>query len=636
MTDISTNNHVDPVELKMAPVKLTENQIGDLQIIWTTHAPLPDDAIGSLSQLPRELDDTTYIYIARLVIFLLKVLQSQEEENLMLRKTLSTLFLFDGSKVRLWESRQTVLLHYKSFHTLFISHEQERAGGPLMIHNQPQLQGFLYHHPEMALAAIGSAFALTMATLWRMQNPSTSPLQLERALASAFFVIQFNETEQIVGMGHIKTGLRNKFISVQGHVLKARPKRLRLLTGHFKCCKCDSHFPWKFADGRYNVPDRCQATQKCRSKQFTIVRQTATYMDYQELLLQEVSGTSTSSNTQTTGEDALSNLTENVDSGSRTPRQLSVEVTDELVDFCSAGDVVRVVGTVKSISTALAAGRTGRQALETSTYKLYLKANYIVNTTSDLYGGDQSSNKRLKRNRERTNQVTFTPEQMDSIQKIAHADHRIGTLRMRQAFPFDLLVHSLCPSIIGHELVKASLLLGLLGGTPPPTEDVNGVRCNSHVLVVGDPGMGKSQMLLAANQIASRSVYVGGNTATTTGLTVSLTKEAGGEVGIEAGALVLADRGVCCIDEFDKMAKSNQDGKWIHSILLCKNLFIPFLEALIHIQAYSKPWNSNKFLSPKRVFVQHCLLDVQFLQLRIRTRGEFKKLSRTCRFIYLK
>jgi DNA helicase MCM8 len=86
------------------------------------------------------------------------------------------------------------------------------------------------------------------------------------------------------------------------------------------------------------------------------------------------------------------------------------------------------------------------------------------------------------------------------------------------------------------------------------------IRSNSHMLVVGDPGMGKSQMLLAANKVAARSVYVGGNT-TSTGLTVSLTKEPGGEMGIEAGALVLADRGVCCLDELDKMPKSHQDGK---------------------------------------------------------------------------
>jgi len=80
----------------------------------------------------------------------------------------------------------------------------------------------------------------------------------------------------------------------------------------------------------------------------------------------------------------------------------------------------------------------------------------------------------------------------------------------------------------------------------------NTIRSNSHILIVGDPGMGKSQMLLAATQLASRSVYVGGNTSSTTGLTVTLTKEEGGETGIEAGALVLADQGVACIDELDK------------------------------------------------------------------------------------
>jgi DNA helicase MCM8 len=140
------------------------------------------------------------------------------------------------------------------------------------------------------------------------------------------------------------------------------------------------------------------------------------------------------------------------------------------------------------------------------------------------------------------------------------------SMPIRMAFPFDLLVRSICPNIIGNDLVKAGIVLCLLGGTSPEVSSLEAqsgitVRSNSHMLVVGDPGMGKSQMLLAANHVAARSVYVGGNTASSTGLTVSLTKEAGGDMGIEAGALVLADRGVCCLDELDKMPKSHQDGK---------------------------------------------------------------------------
>jgi DNA helicase MCM8 len=83
-----------------------------------------------------------------------------------------------------------------------------------------------------------------------------------------------------------------------------------------------------------------------------------------------------------------------------------------------------------------------------------------------------------------------------------------------------------------------------------------------HIILEKNENSGKSQMLLAATQLAARSVYVGGNTSSTTGLTVSLTKEEKGEAGIEAGALVLADQGICAIDEFDKMAKNHQDGTY--------------------------------------------------------------------------
>jgi DNA helicase MCM8 len=116
---------------------------------------------------------------------------------------------------------------------------------------------------------------------------------------------------------------------------------------------------------------------------------------------------------------------------------------------------------------------------------------------------------------------------------------------------FKLLVDSLCPDIFGHEIIKAGLLLALFRGRENPT-----ARSNPHVLIVGDPGLGKSQMLSSVAAVAPRSVFVGANTSTAAGLTATLHQEGGpGEYALEAGALVLADQGCCCIDEFDKLGE---------------------------------------------------------------------------------
>eukprot|EP00746_Dinoflagellata_sp_MGD_P008960 gnl/MRDRNA2_/MRDRNA2_118032_c0_seq1.p1 gnl/MRDRNA2_/MRDRNA2_118032_c0~~gnl/MRDRNA2_/MRDRNA2_118032_c0_seq1.p1 ORF type:complete len:348 (-),score=48.10 gnl/MRDRNA2_/MRDRNA2_118032_c0_seq1:16-1059(-) len=112
---------------------------------------------------------------------------------------------------------------------------------------------------------------------------------------------------------------------------------------------------------------------------------------------------------------------------------------------------------------------------------------------------------------------------------------------------------SIAPEIFGHLDVKKALLLMLIGGETKKSRDGLRNRGDIHVLLVGDPSVAKSQLLKQICNLAPRSVYLTGQGSTSAGLTASVTRDRRGEVTLERGAIVSADRGICCIDDLDKM-----------------------------------------------------------------------------------
>lgn len=380
----------------------------------------------------------------------------------------------------------------------------------------------LEEYPKEALLCMGAS--IHKVTFFQEKNKLESLGKINIRL--------HNYPESLIALRNLKAAYIDRLVSVRGTVVKVSSVRPLVMEMTFKCIQCGADITRLFPDGKYSPPATC-IMRCCKGKMFAPIRSTAESIDFQKIRLQELL------------------KPENHEEG-RVPRTVECELTEDLVDVCIPGDVVTVTGIIRQINNYMDLGGGKSKSKYQGLYYLYLEAVSVTNSKSQSIPEDSEYSTADARATEMSDLFSFSPRDLEFIVKFKD-EHGSDVFRQ--------MIQSICPSIYGHELVKAGITLALFGGVRKHSMDQNKVpvRGDIHVIIVGDPGLGKSQLLQAAAAVSPRGIYVCGNATTNAGLTVAVVKDRmTSDYAFEAGAVVLADRGLCCIDEFDKMSAEHQ------------------------------------------------------------------------------
>ncbi len=316
--------------------------------------------------------------------------------------------------------------------------------------------------------------------------------------------------EQQLQIRNIRSKHLGKLIELSGIVRQKSDVRPQVTSAVFECPSCGNRITVLQLDQKFKEPTRCSCGRKGK---FRLLDKKL--VDAQRIVLEEAP--------------------ETMDGGEQ-PKRLSIFLKEDLVSPMSdkktnPGSKIKVTGVIKEVPILM------RDGGKSTRFDLVLETNSVVPLQEEFI------------------EIELTPKEIEEIKKFAK-DPKMKTK----------IVSSMAPTIYGYEEIKLALLLQMLGGVRKKRKDNTVTRGDIHILLIGDPGCGKSVILQRISKLAPKARFVTGKGASGAGLTASVVKdEFVRGWALEAGALVLANNGLCVIDEFDKMTK--EDTSAMHEAL---------------------------------------------------------------------
>ncbi len=349
-----------------------------------------------------------------------------------------------------------------------------------------------------------------------------------------FFVVRLRNLPEKLPLRKLDVNLLGKLASITGIVVRVSEVKPYMLEAAWVCPKDDITMVVQ-KERLLTKPVRCIECDE--EEYFKLDELKSAYINYQILRVQE--------------------LPEELPPG-QLPRQLDIKLYGDIVDVARPGDRVIVIGILKAEEDFTMRGGRLR------TFSAILEGNQV-----DVLGKAPEDIVI-----EKTDELKF--------KDLAKRPDWIKTI-----------ISSFSPSIFGHNLLKEAILLLIVGAPQTALPDGTTIRGDMNILLIGDPGTAKSELLKYSARIAPRGLYTSGKGSSAAGLTAAVVREKNGMLMLEAGAVVLADQGICAIDEFDKMG--NTDRQALHeameqqTVSVAKGGIVVTLNARTSILAAANP-----------------------------------------------